>query len=157
APGARDAYGGPRVVGALDAGAYEVGPHPPEPARLSLSSATMSHGGGGLAFQARYPLTTAGTLSILLMEVGPPSGSFSAFGAVIPLGFTPSLLLAAQDTSSVGTVAVIDAEGLASGALLFAGRIPISVPNQEVSLCAVALDFTPLIRAVTNVATFTIL
>ncbi|HEX5052455.1 MAG TPA: right-handed parallel beta-helix repeat-containing protein [Planctomycetota bacterium] len=155
--GGLDAFSGPRVVGALDSGAFEVGPHAAPTARLLLSTATMLHGGAGLAFQVRYPVTTAGMLSILLLQLGPPGGSFPVFGGVIPLAPTPALMTAANDPNSVGTIAVIDSDGLVAGALLWAGRLPTSLQNQIVSLCAVAFDLTPHIGAVSNVATFTVL
>jgi len=155
--GPLDAFAGPRVVGALDAGAHEVGPPPAPPVRLTLSSATMPRGGGGLAFRAEYPGAAAGSLSILLLEFGPASGSFPIFGGTIPLAPTASLLLAANDRDSFGTVAAVHADGTATGALLWAGRLSPSIQNQVVSLCAVALDPTLFVRAVSDVATFTIL
>jgi hypothetical protein len=157
APGSLDAWGGQRVVGGLDAGAFEVGAHAPPGARLLLSSSTMSNGGGGLAFHVRYPSTSAGALSIVLAQLGAPSGSFPAFGAVIPLAYTQSLLFVATDVNSVNTMTGIGPEGVVGGALLWAGRLPPSVQNQVVSLCAVALNFTPAITSVSNVASFTIL
>ncbi|HLQ37523.1 MAG TPA: right-handed parallel beta-helix repeat-containing protein, partial [Planctomycetota bacterium] len=157
APGALDAYDGPRASGPVDAGAYEVGPRlPVADANLSLVSSTMAHGGGALAFQVQYLPSASGMLSILCLQLGPPSGSFSAFGAVIPLAPTPLLLAAAIDAGSVGTLAVVPPGGLVAGALLWGGRIPASLVNAPVSLCAVALDGTPLIRAVSNVAIFAI-
>jgi len=156
APGATDAFGGPRVVGALDAGAFEVGPHPAEPARLVLSSATMPNGGGGLAFHARHPASAAGGLALLLLEIGPPSGSFQVLGGTIPLGLTPGLFVATGDSLSVNTIAPVAADGTVDGALLWGGRLVPSVQNQGISLCSVVLDATPAIASVTNVATFTI-
>ena len=157
APGSLDAWGGQRVVGALDAGAFELGAHAPPGARLLLSSSTMAHGGGGLAFHVQYPSTSAGALSIVLAQLGAPSGSFPAFGAVIPLAYTQSLLFVATDVNSVNTMTGIGPEGVVGGALLWAGMLPPSVQNQVVSLCAVALNFTPAITSVSNVASFTIL
>jgi hypothetical protein len=156
-PGALDAWAGPRVTGALDAGAFEVGPHAPPGARLVLSSSTMAHGGGGLAFHVQYPPASAGALSMVVAQLGAPSGSFPAFGAVIPLAYTPALLFVATDPNSVNTMAGIGADGVVGGALLWAGKLSPSVQNQIVSLCAVALNFTPAITAVSNVASFTIL
>lgn len=155
-PGSIDAFRGARVVGALDAGAYEIGPHPTDDVSLTLSSTTMLHGGGGLAFHARHPASTAGSLALLLLEIGPPSGSFSVFGGTIPLAFTPALFVATNDPANVNTITTVAADGTVDGALLWGGRILPSVQNQTISLCSVALDLTPAVRSVTNVATFTI-
>lgn len=157
-PGAVDAYAGPRVNGPLDAGAHEAGPRLAVPeARLTLASATMAHLGSGLAFEVQYLPSAVGMLSILCLQVGPPSASFPAFGAVIPIASTPALLLAAADAGSVNTFTVVPPGGLVQGAILWGGEIPASFVNVPVSLCAVALDGTPLVRAVSNVAVFTIL
>lgn len=155
---ALDAYAGPRTVGARDAGAYEVGPHPSSGiGRLLLSSPTMPNGGGGIGFQVQFPPIVAGSWCLLLLEVGPPSGSFPLLGGTVPLGLTPAVLLAANDTDSLGTVTTVAGDGIVSGALLWGGRIPPAYQNQAISLCAVAIDATPMVRAVSNVATFAIL
>ncbi len=159
APGEVDAFAGPRLVGSLDAGCHEVGPHvAPTDGRMVLSSATMANGGGGLAFHLQYPIPAAsGTFSVVVAEFGPPSGTFSIFGGLIPLAPTPALLAVVQDPNSINTLAIVDPEGVVGGALLWAGVLSPSVQNQVVSLCGVAIDGNLAIRAVTNAASFTIL
>ncbi|MBX3461987.1 MAG: right-handed parallel beta-helix repeat-containing protein [Planctomycetes bacterium] len=154
-PGAVDAFGGPRQVGALDAGAYEVGPHlPPTAGRLWLSGPSMPNGGGGLAFHVQYPTPAAiGTISLLLAEFGPPSGSFAVFGGVIPLGPTPALLAIAQFPDTIGFVG---ADGATAGVLPWGGTLPPSVQNQVVSLCGAAIDLSLAVQAVSDVASFVI-
>jgi parallel beta-helix repeat protein len=156
-PDALDAFLGPRAVGAFDRGAYEFGPHsPPGGALLSLARDSMSPGGGGLTFRCRYPASNAGMLSLLLLQLGPPSGSFQALGATVPLSPSPLLLFATQDGRSLGTVAAVPPGGLVEGVLLWAGIVPAQLTNASFSLCAVALDGAPLIRSVSNPVTFTV-
>jgi len=155
--GAVDAFDGPRRVGALDRGAYEFGPHVPDDStKLILTRSTMAPGGGGLSLRCRYPSAAVGGYSVLLMQVGPPSGSFQAFGATVPLAPTSFLMFAASDGRSIGTIAVVPQDGIVRASLLWAGLVPPQLLGTSFSLCAVALDATPRIRAVSNPVTFSV-
>jgi hypothetical protein len=156
-PADLDAWGGPRRIDGTDGGAYEVGPHAPATAtRLELSSTTMTNGGGGLAYAVRYPPSGAGLLSVLLLQFGPATGPSPLLGGTIPLGQSPYLLIAAVDSGSTGMVGIVPGDGALTGCLLWAGRVPTSLHNQLVSLCTAAVDGGLVLRAVSNVATFTI-
>jgi hypothetical protein len=147
---ATDAFGQPRIAGArVDCGAYEVHGSPQQ---FVLSSNRMPVGGGALGFHLLYPSSDAGALSLVLSQIGPPSGSFPFLGATIPLALTPYVLLIATDPVSVNTIATVPPSGAVTGRLDWTGRLPVSLQGLTMSLCG--LTVAGVARTVTNIVTF---